>query len=411
MSDASVSFRHVWKKFRYGEVHNSLRDLLPALGRRLIRRASRDDRRDLQSGDFWALRDVSFEVRPGEAIGIIGPNGAGKSTVLKLLTRIVRPTRGGCSVRGRIGALIELSAGFHPDLTGRENIYLQGSIMGMHRGEIAAKFDEIVEFAGIPDFIDTPVKRYSSGMHARLGFAIAAHLDPDVLIIDEVLAVGDAAFQQKAFGRIAQMREQQVPLVVVSHQLDRIAQLCTKAILLNRGRVVHSGTPGDTIAAYVGNTSSTADAIAGDSATRIESMRLRAPAEVPSGSVITVVITGTVRPHWTGTRESVMLRVASVESGITVFSTDTALNGIALPYSGAFTLEIDLQLNVPSNVYTIQSLVWDTLTSREVFPGPSAQVNVAEGLAFVGSVQMNPRLRLEHGESAAAPTDDVTPLV
>ncbi|MGE5729570.1 MAG: ABC transporter ATP-binding protein, partial [Gemmatimonas sp.] len=133
MSDASVSFRHVWKKFRYGEVHNSLRDLLPALGRRLIRRASRDDRRDLQSGDFWALRDVSFEVRPGEAIGIIGPNGAGKSTVLKLLTRIVRPTRGGCSVRGRIGALIELSAGFHPDLTGRENIYLQGSIMGMHR--------------------------------------------------------------------------------------------------------------------------------------------------------------------------------------------------------------------------------------------------------------------------------------
>ena len=410
MSDASVSFRHVWKKFRYGEVHNSLRDLLPALGRRLIRRAARDDRRDLQSGDCWALRDVSFEVRPGEAIGIIGPNGAGKSTVLKLLTRIVRPTRGGCTVRGRIGALIELSAGFHPDLTGRENVYLQGSIMGMHRAEIAAKFDEIVEFAGIPDFIDTPVKRYSSGMHARLGFAIAAHLDPDVLIIDEVLAVGDAAFQQKAFGRIAEMREQQVPLVVVSHQLDRIAQLCTKAILLNRGRVVHSGTPSEAIAAYVGNTSSTADAIAGDSATRIESMFLRAPAEVTSGGVVTVVIIGTVRPHWTGTRESVMLRVASVETGITVFSTDTALNGIALPYSGAFTLEVDLQLNVPSNVYTIQSLVWDTLTSREVFPGPSAQVKVAEGLAFVGSVQMNPRLRLEQGESAAAPTD-ATPLV
>lgn len=411
MNDASVSFRHVWKKFRYGEVHNSLRDLLPALGRRLIRRASRDDARDLQSGDFWALRDVSFEVRPGEAIGIIGPNGAGKSTVLKLLTRIVRPTRGGCTVQGRIGALIELSAGFHPDLTGRENIFLQGSIMGMRRGEIAAKFDEIVEFAGIPDFIDTPVKRYSSGMHARLGFAIAAHLDPDVLIIDEVLAVGDAAFQQKAFGRIAQMREQQVPLVVVSHQLDRIAQLCTKAILLNRGRVVHSGTPAETIASYVGTTSSTADAIGGDSATRIESMFLRAPGEVPSGSVITIVIAGTVRPHWTGTRESVMLRVASVETGITVFSTDTALNGIALPHSGAFTLEIDLQLNVPSNVYTIQSLVWDTLTSREVFPGPSAQVNVAEGLAFVGSVQMNPRLRLQEGDAAAAPTNDITPVV
>jgi ABC-type multidrug transport system ATPase subunit len=307
-------------------------------------------------------------------------------------------------VRGRIGALIELSAGFHPDLTGRENIFLQGSIMGMHRREIAAKFDEIVDFAGIPDFVDTPVKRYSSGMHARLGFAIAAHLDPEVLIIDEVLAVGDAAFQQKAFGRIAEMRRQQVPLVVVSHQLDRIAQLCTKALLLNRGRVIHSGTPPETIAAYVGTTTSTADAVARDSAARIDSMLVSAPAEVPSGSVITVTITGTVRPHWTGTRESVMVRVASVETGVTVFSTDTALNGVALPYSGPFTLEMDLQLNVPANVYTIQSLVLDTLTSREVFPGPSAQVHVGEGLAFVGTVQMNPRLRLHAGESASAPS-------
>ena len=410
MSDASVSFRHVWKKFRYGEVHNSLRDLIPALGRRLIRGRS-PNARDLQSGDFWAVRDVSFEVRPGEAIGIIGPNGAGKSTVLKLLTRIVRPTRGGCSVHGRIGALIELSAGFHPDLTGRENVFLQGSIMGMHRREIAAKFDEIVEFAGIPDFIDTPVKRYSSGMHARLGFAIAAHLDPDVLIIDEVLAVGDAAFQQKAFARIAEMREQQVPLVVVSHQLDRIAQLCTKAILLNRGRVVHSGTPGETIAFYVKTTTSTADAIAGDSATRIESMIVDAPGEVPSGGTITVTITGSVRPHWTGTRESVVLRVASVETGTMVFSTDTALNGIALPYAGPFTLRVDLQLNVPANVYTIESLVLDTLTSREVFPGPSAQVNVGRGIAFTGSVQMNPRLRLEEGDGASTERTNASPVV
>jgi ABC-type polysaccharide/polyol phosphate transport system ATPase subunit len=410
VSDASVSFRHVWKKFRYGEVHNSLRDLLPALARRLVRGRS-PNAHDLHSGDFWALRDVSFEVRPGEAIGIIGPNGAGKSTVLKLLTRIVRPTRGGCTVRGRIGALIELSAGFHPDLTGRENIFLQGSIMGMHRREIAAKFDEIVEFAGIPDFIDTPVKRYSSGMHARLGFAIAAHLDPDVLIIDEVLAVGDAAFQQKAFGRIADMRKQQVPLVVVSHQLDRIAQLCTKAILLNRGRVVHSGTPGETIASYVKTTTSTADAIASDSATRIESMVVNAPGEVPSGGTITVTITGTVRPNWTGTRESVVVRIASVETGTMVFSTGTALNGIALPHAGPFTLQVELQLNVPANVYTIESLVLDTLTSREVFPGPSAQVNVCEGIAFVGSVQMNPRLHLREGEGAAVEGSNVSPVM
>jgi lipopolysaccharide transport system ATP-binding protein len=405
MSDAAVSFRRVWKKFRYGEVHNSLRDLLPALGRRLLKRGA-GSAKELHSGDFWALRDVSFEVRPGEALGIIGPNGAGKSTVLKLLTRIVRPTRGGCTVRGRIGALIELSAGFHPDLTGRENIFLQGSIMGMHRREIARKFEEIVDFAGIADFIDTPVKRYSSGMHARLGFAIAAHLDPEVLIIDEVLAVGDAAFQKKAFARIAQMREQQVPLVVVSHQLDRIAQLCTKAILLNRGRIVHSGTARDTIAAYVGTTSSTADAIAGDAATRIATMSVAGPAEVPSGSLVTVVIAGTVRPYWTGRRESVVLRVFSVESGTAVFSTDTALCGLALPSSGPFTLEFDLQLNVPANTYTIQSMVLDTLTSREVYPGPNAQVSVGDGPPFVGSVQMNARLRLRSGEGAIASGDD-----
>jgi ABC-type glutathione transport system ATPase component len=283
--------------------------------------------------------------------------------------------------------------------------------MGMHRREIAAKFDEIVEFAGIPDFIDTPVKRYSSGMHARLGFAIAAHLDPDVLIIDEVLAVGDAAFQQKAFGRIADMRKQQVPLVVVSHQLDRIAQLCTKAILLNRGRVVHSGTPGETIASYVKTTTSTADAIASDSATRIESMVVNAPGEVPSGGTITVTITGTVRPNWTGTRESVVVRIASVETGTMVFSTGTALNGIALPHAGPFTLQVELQLNVPANVYTIESLVLDTLTSREVFPGPSAQVNVCEGIAFVGSVQMNPRLHLREGEGAAVEGSNVSPVM
>jgi hypothetical protein len=174
---------------------------------------------------------------------------------------------------------------------------------------------------------------------------------------------------------------------------------------------VHSGPAGETIASYVKTTTSTAHAIAGDSATRIESMIVDAPGEVPSGGMITVTITGTVRPHWTGTRESVVLRVASVETGTMVFSTDTALNGIALPYAGPFTLQIDLQLNVPANVYTIESLVLDTLTSREVFPGPSAQVNVGPGIAFVGSVQMNPRLHLEEGERAAIKGSDVSPVV
>lgn len=390
MSTASVSFRQVWKKFRYGEVHDSLRDWIPAFARRLIGRGPPTS--ELNSGDFWALRDVSFEVSPGDALGIIGPNGAGKSTILKLLTRIVRPTRGSSFVRGRVGALIELSAGFHPDLTGRENVFLQGSIMGMHRREIGQKFDQIVEFAGISDFIDTPVKRYSTGMHARLGFAIAAHLDPDVLIIDEVLSVGDAVFQRKAFARIEEMRRSQIPLVVVSHQLERIAQLCTQALLLNRGRVEYAGTPRETIAVYVNNPSSTVAPIASDSAVRIESMRVAGSHEVPSGTAMAVTLEGTVRPHWTGTREAISLSVSVVETGEVVYSTNTALCGVTLPYAGAFELDVVLQMNVPANLYTIRSLVWDQVTCREVFPGPSMQVSVSESTAFSGTVQMNPRL-------------------
>src|SRR5262245_43166527 len=200
MSDRPVVFERVWKKFQRGERHDSLRDLVPALARRVLGR--RRPAQELEHREFWALRDVSLEVKPGEALGIIGPNGAGKSTALKVLTRILKPTRGVCEVRGRVGALIEVAAGFHPDLTGRENVFLQGVIMGMRRAEIARKLDEIVDFAGLQHTLDTPVKRYSSGMNARLGFAIAAHLEPDVLLVDEVLAVGDMAFQQKCFDRL-----------------------------------------------------------------------------------------------------------------------------------------------------------------------------------------------------------------
>src|SRR6266496_2268440 len=198
MSESVIAFDGVWKKFRRGEHHDSLRDLIPALVRRFVSKREIA----LDADEFWVLRNVSFAVRPGQALGIIGPNGAGKSTALKLLTRILKPTRGTATVHGRVGALIELAAGFHPDLTGRENIFLQGAIMGMRRDDIRSRFDEIIEFAGIPDFIDTPVKRYSSGMNARLGFAIAAHLDPEVLLIDEVLAVGDYNFQQKCYARL-----------------------------------------------------------------------------------------------------------------------------------------------------------------------------------------------------------------
>ncbi|HJZ74834.1 MAG TPA: ABC transporter ATP-binding protein [Vicinamibacterales bacterium] len=242
-----VVFDGVWKKFRRGERHDSLRDLVPAMASRLLRRQPADA---LSDQEFWAVRDVSFEVGPGEALGIIGPNGAGKSTILKLLTKILRPTRGHMSIEGRVGALIEVAAGFHPDLTGRENVYLQGAIMGMPRTEIARKFDAIVDFSGVDEFIDTPVKRYSSGMNARLGFAIAAHLDPDVLLIDEVLSVGDVGFQERCVTRMRELLERGVPLVFVSHNLAAVVDLCTRAIFVERGAVKFDGRPAEAVAQF-----------------------------------------------------------------------------------------------------------------------------------------------------------------
>ncbi len=239
-----VTVSHVWKKFRKGERHDSLRDLLPALVARATRRRRSDA---LAEEEFWALRDLSFEVGPGEALGIIGPNGAGKSTLLKLLTRILRPTCGQLALRGRIGALIEVAAGFHPDLTGRENVFLQGAIMGMRRAEIGRKFDAIVEFSGVEEFIDTPVKRYSSGMNARLGFAIAAHLDPDVLLVDEVLSVGDVGFQERCVARMRELLARGVPLIFVSHNLTAVVDLCTRAILIDHGIVQFDGRPAEAV--------------------------------------------------------------------------------------------------------------------------------------------------------------------
>ncbi len=269
MSQSVVIFDQVWKKFLRGEWHNSLRDLIPSVARRLFGRARPEE---LAVQEFWALKDVSFEVKPGEALGIIGPNGAGKSTALKLLTKIMRPTRGACAIKGRVGALIEVAAGFHPDLTGRENIYLQGAIMGMKRVDISRKLDDIIEFSGIKDFIETPVKRYSSGMNARLGFSIAANLEPDVLVIDEVLAVGDMAFQQRCIERMHEFRESGVAIVFVSHNLQAVSTLCQRAVFL-AGSVKAEGPTDGVIHAYV--TSATDEVEAADNdAVRITSVRL-----------------------------------------------------------------------------------------------------------------------------------------
>ena len=289
MAPAGVTFDGVWKKFQRGERHDSLRDLIPALARRAFGRAAPQP--ELSEAEFWAVRDVSFKVAPGEALGIIGPNGAGKSTTLKLLNRILGPTRGRCEIRGRVGALIEVAAGFHPDLTGRENVYLQGAILHMKRAEIARKFDEIIEFAGIRDFIETPVKRYSSGMNARLGFSIAAHLDPDVLLIDEVLSVGDMGFQQRCVERMGHFKKQGVAIVFVSHNLQAVAGLCDRALYLH-GEVRALGPSREVIEQYV--RASDRPRVAGSAgaveiaATEVLDQRGRRPGAVAPGTPLTL---------------------------------------------------------------------------------------------------------------------------
>ncbi|MDB5448654.1 MAG: tagH 1 [Phenylobacterium sp.] len=203
-----------------------------------------------QKEEIWSLRDVSFDIRRGDIVGLVGRNGAGKSTLLKLLSRITEPTRGEARIVGRVGSLIEVGTGFQPELTGRENIYLNGAILGMRRSEITRRFDEIVDFSGVEPFLDTPVKRYSSGMYVRLAFAVAAHLDTDILFVDEVLAVGDAGFQKKSVGRLNDVAKQGRTVLIVGHNLATLEALCTHGLLLEKGQLLHAGGLKDTVTEY-----------------------------------------------------------------------------------------------------------------------------------------------------------------
>ena len=234
----SIVVDQISKRYRTGTGLTNLRDLFA-------------NRKEALSEKYhWAVNDVNFSLRPGESLGIIGPNGAGKTTILKLLSQVTKPTTGEIRVSGRLSALIELGAGFHPDLTGRDNIYLNGTILGMKRSEIKARFDDIVAFAGIGDFLDTPVKRYSSGMYARLGFAIAAHVDPQILLVDEVLAVGDYAFQQKCYARMDELRSQGTSLILVSHNMEVVRRVCENGIVMYRGEDIFHGTSAEAVVAY-----------------------------------------------------------------------------------------------------------------------------------------------------------------
>jgi lipopolysaccharide transport system ATP-binding protein len=255
MSEIAIRAESLGKQYRIGrrERYQTLRDTVTgALSgpfRRMRRTRAADESRE--PDHIWALQNVSFEIPQGEVVGIIGRNGAGKSTLLKVLSRITEPTAGHAEIRGRVGSLLEVGTGFHPELTGRENIYLNGAILGMHRAEIARKFDEMVAFAEIEKFLDTPVKHYSSGMYMRLAFAVAAHLEPEILIVDEVLAVGDAQFQSKCLNKMQDVGRAGRTVIFVSHSMPAIARLCSRAILLDGGTVARDGASGEVIGSYL----------------------------------------------------------------------------------------------------------------------------------------------------------------
>ncbi len=347
MTVSRIVFDHVWKKFHRGQIHDSLRDLIPAVANRLLGRG--ENERELSEGDFWAVRDLSFEVMPGQCLGIIGPNGSGKSTSLKLLTRILEPTRGHCEIFGRVGALIEVSAGFHGDLTGRENVFLQGAIMGMSRADIVRKFDEIVEFSGVIDAIDTPVKRYSSGMNARLGFSIAAHLEPEVLIIDEVLSVGDLSFQERAFGRIRDLTRSGIPVVW------RAA--------VNSGLIVF------------------------DSVSLSEE-------SVVSGERFAVLVRGRI-PNPIGEQiEPVRVRLRSLVTGTILYATGSQGLRFDIARVGEFSVRIDLQANVAPGKYLVEVIAVDPAAKKDVATYPAIMLDVQSPGDFVGTVQLNASMSL-----------------
>ncbi len=271
MSLPAIRVENLGKRYKLGLTHaGTLRELVNHATSRLLRRqdvsprplagdgqgvsapgANGNGQAPADAKEFWALKDVSFEVQPGEVLGVIGRNGAGKSTLLKILSRVTSPTNGRVELNGRVASLLEVGTGFHPELTGRENVYLNGAILGMTKPEIRRKFDEIVAFAGVEKFIDTPVKRYSSGMNVRLAFAVAAHLDPEVLIIDEVLAVGDAGFQERCLGKMDEVASAGRTVLFVSHNMNAVRHLCSKAMLLTDGQVEMIGDTGDAIEKYL----------------------------------------------------------------------------------------------------------------------------------------------------------------
>lgn len=401
MSDVKIEARGIWKRFRRGQIHDSLRDLIPSLVSGTFKRRSD---RELAPREFWALRDVSFEVRSGEALGILGRNGAGKSTTLKILTRVLAPTRGRYRTVGRVGALIEVAAGFHHDLTGRENVFLQAAILGMPRDEIARAFDSIVDFAGVEAFIDTPVKRYSSGMNARLGFAIAAHLRPDVLIIDEVLSVGDMAFQTKCVERMHAFKREGVAIVFVSHNMQALSGLCDRALHLDSS-VVRIGDARDVIAGFISDLS--ADGGGAETAAMAISVT---PLATEDGTPIEAIAPGTrvrqtlsLTPHEALDDIRISLVVTRSTDGFPVFNTaftPTDLGFATLEPGRTYRFDVGLTANLLRGQYHLGWHVVRNLSNeRLAVLAPAGMLRVDEFRSSAGVAELS--LRVEPATGAA----------
>jgi lipopolysaccharide transport system ATP-binding protein len=355
------------------------------------------------AGQFCALRDVSFEVQEGEVLGILGRNGAGKSTLLKILAQITSPTRGRVLLAGRVASLLEVGTGFHMELTGRDNIFLNGAILGMTRREVAGKFDEILAFSGVEEFIDTPVKRYSSGMRVRLAFAVAAHLEPEILIIDEVLAVGDATFQQKCLNKMGEVAQGGRTIFFVSHNAATVESLCTRGLVLEHGEIKFDGTQSEAIAFYAGKSAQAGVCLkdrsdrSGSGAVRITRIELRDS----SGQAIGSARSGQDIDFWlffenhsaeSHPRLNVRIKVTT-GLGLPVFTQSNQLNGVSygdLPVAGAFVCRIP-RLPLAESVYRVDYSVISEYRHGEVFDALSNALEFhVEGGDFYGSGKTPP---------------------
>jgi len=393
MSDVALRMEHVYKKFRKGEVYNSLRDFLPAMTGKMFRGQELNAN---DSREFWALQDISFEVKHGEALAIVGRNGAGKSTALKILSRIMRPTKGRMIVNGRLSALIEVTAGFHPDLSGMENIFLHGTILGMSKREIQSKLDQIIAFSGIEEFIDTPVKRYSSGMYARLGFSVAAHVDAEVLVIDEVLSVGDYVFQQRCLERIRAVIKAGTTVLFVSHNLKSVTEICERAILLEHGRAVTIDETDVVIRKYLGG-ASLAEIPEENKAAYISSVKVRDRASeqstFESGDTVWVDVEVTAREALDKLAVVIWFKD---EKHYLIFDTSTERLGFA-PFSlqpgGIYRCTFELTLNIAHGTFHLCAGIhrYDIEKSYDRRE-PAATIFIGSTTAVRGAVNCFPRL-------------------